>query len=579
MPAPAMYARESDGKDTLKNVNINRLRRVFSYRNKNFCIFVIQTTNFAYMLQHKYDIFISSRRKGGADKARILKTALEARGYKVFLDLDELKDGVFDKCIMDAIDSSPIFMFLLTPNSLERCLDDDDWVRKEIEYAVDNHKHFIPINPDCTFTTLPAGLSTKVMAGLGQRPFSNVMFGQTSKESINQFIIDIVRPVLAELGQSNVVSQTGATIHIETDLDCRIFRFGEEIGLAFRGGFTKIKLPKGKSKLKFIGLENEADSYECMLLVEDLEYEDYIEVNLLEKYNARVAKEDAEYKDRENAERKAEQFIHARIEPERRKKDADQQISERDAYLLSLPDDEFEPFYGGGRCGFKLRSTGEIVIPLRYDEAEELFCYAPSFNEGLARVRLREKWGFIDKTDKIVIPFRYDNASDFKEGLARINVNGKVGFIDKTEKIVIPMIYEGACEFCEGLSAVRIRKKWGFINKAGKTVLPFKYDDIECSFNDGVAFVWMDHKICLINKKGIELTPLKYDIVYEFREGLAFVCEGNPDSDSKCGFIDKTGKEIIPLMYNWAYSFREGKARVELNGEWFYIDKNGNRVE
>ena len=85
------------------------------------------------MPQKEYDIFISYRRVGGADKARILKTELEGRGYKVFLDFDELKDGVFDKRIMDAIDSSPIFMFLLTPNSLERCLNEDDWVRKEIE--------------------------------------------------------------------------------------------------------------------------------------------------------------------------------------------------------------------------------------------------------------------------------------------------------------------------------------------------------------------------------------------------------------------------------------------------------------
>ena len=36
---------QSDDKDTAKNVIINPLRRVFLSRNKNFCIFVIQTTN------------------------------------------------------------------------------------------------------------------------------------------------------------------------------------------------------------------------------------------------------------------------------------------------------------------------------------------------------------------------------------------------------------------------------------------------------------------------------------------------------------------------------------------------------
>ena len=45
----------------------------------------------------KYDIFISYRRIGGKDKARPLKSELEKRGYKVFLDFDDLKDSVFDK--------------------------------------------------------------------------------------------------------------------------------------------------------------------------------------------------------------------------------------------------------------------------------------------------------------------------------------------------------------------------------------------------------------------------------------------------------------------------------------------------
>lgn len=120
------------------------------------------------MQKKEYEIFISYRREGGADKARILKTELESRGYKIFLDFDELKEGVFDKRIMDAIDSSPIFMFLLTPNSLERCVNEDDWVRKEIEYAVDTHKHIIPINPNCTFKSLPDNLSDKIKEGLGK---------------------------------------------------------------------------------------------------------------------------------------------------------------------------------------------------------------------------------------------------------------------------------------------------------------------------------------------------------------------------------------------------------------------------
>ena len=50
-----------------------------------------------------YDIFISYRRDGGKEWARSLKSELDRRGYRVFLDFDELKDGIFDRRIMDAI--------------------------------------------------------------------------------------------------------------------------------------------------------------------------------------------------------------------------------------------------------------------------------------------------------------------------------------------------------------------------------------------------------------------------------------------------------------------------------------------
>lgn len=51
------------------------------------------------------------------------------------------------------------------------------------------------------------------------------------------------------------------------------------------------------------------------------------------------------------------------------------------------------------------------------------------------------------------------------------------------------------------------------------------------------------------------------------------------NSNGKHGWIDKTGQVVIPLKYDDAESFENGKARVKLNGEWFYIDKQGNRVK
>jgi hypothetical protein len=65
----------------------------------------------------------------------------------------------------------------------------------------------------------------------------------------------------------------------------------------------------------------------------------------------------------------------------------------------------------------------------------------------------------------------------------------------------------------------------------------------------------------------------KYTHAYPFKEGRGRVRFG------KWGFVDKEGKEIVPLVYEAAEDYKDGKARVKKNGEWFYIDYNGNRIE
>jgi hypothetical protein len=47
-------------------------------------------------------------------------------------------------------------------------------------------------------------------------------------------------------------------------------------------------------------------------------------------------------------------------------------------------------------------------------------------------IRENGKFGFIDRTGKIIIPCVYENTWGFTEGLAGVKFNGKLGFIDKT---------------------------------------------------------------------------------------------------------------------------------------------------
>ena len=95
----------------------------------------------------------------------------------------------------------------------------------------------------------------------------------------------------------------------------------------------------------------------------------------------------------------------------------------------------------------------------------------------MAGVKLNGKWGFIDKTGRMVIPAVYDDATAFSEGLVAVTVNGKTGFIDKTGKMVIPAVYdagdlkyEDAYYFENGTAAVCQDGEWITIDRQGKEV-------------------------------------------------------------------------------------------------------------
>jgi hypothetical protein len=132
-------------------------------------------------------------------------------------------------------------------------------------------------------------------------------------------------------------------------------------------------------------------------------------------------------------------------------------------------------------AGF-IDTTGNIVI-------KPQFAYYQPFSEGLAFVLINGKMGAIDKTGRIRIrpQFTYfepfsapswqvlDSYSEYKpwsfsEGLAVVNQFGRWGYVDKTGKLVIPARFRGAHNFSNGLALVIVGDRVGYIDKTGKYV-------------------------------------------------------------------------------------------------------------
>ena len=94
--------------------------------------------------QHQYDIFISYRRSS-YDTANLVATRLRAEGYSVFFDMETLRSGKFNEQLYNVIEQCKDFVVVLPPNALDRCVNEDDWVRLEVCHAMKHNKNIIPI--------------------------------------------------------------------------------------------------------------------------------------------------------------------------------------------------------------------------------------------------------------------------------------------------------------------------------------------------------------------------------------------------------------------------------------------------
>lgn len=142
----------------------------------------------------KYDIFISYRRKWGALYSRILQLKLQEKGYKVFLDYDELRDGKFDEKIKHGIENSSLFIFLFSKDALVRCKNTNDWVRQEIQYAIKLKKHIIPIIPDNELSVIPDNIPTEIKEVISRNEFSFLDYGKALNSSVESLIKDRIIP-------------------------------------------------------------------------------------------------------------------------------------------------------------------------------------------------------------------------------------------------------------------------------------------------------------------------------------------------------------------------------------------------
>lgn len=103
-----------------------------------------------------------------------------------------------------------------------------------------------------------------------------------------------------------------------------------------------------------------------------------------------------------------------------------------------------------------------------------------------------EQWGLMNLSGKIMVAPQYERTNYYKDGLIAVKKNGKWGFVDKDNRTVIdfeyddPLIDEQEYYKLRDAYAVNYDKiavvkngKWGVIDTTGKVVADFIYDGFD----------------------------------------------------------------------------------------------------
>lgn len=147
----------------------------------------------------------------------------------------------------------------------------------------------------------------------------------------------------------------------------------------------------------------------------------------------------------------------------------------------------------GDRWGFVNRE-GKLVIPAVFDTAEQ-------FSEGLACVSEVGRYGYIDLNGQYVIHPQYSRARTFSEGRAAVVFSTKWGFIDRHDRYAVHPNYEDCGDFSESFAAVQWRGRWGYIDTEGRFAVKPRFHEAH-KFADGFAAVRLGDRWGKVTRAG-----------------------------------------------------------------------------
>ncbi len=191
-----------------------------------------------------------------------------------------------------------------------------------------------------------------------------------------------------------------------------------------------------------------------------------------------------------------------------------------------------------GDLGY-INGLGEEVIAPQFDEIPN-YMLRSAFKNGVAVVSKRGQYGMINTKGKEVIPFKNEDIGDWSELIA-VKRKNKWGYINRANVLVIPATYEYASSFVGNLGQIQEFSLNGVVNKQGQKVIETGYNNAEVFANDYII-VNNGALYGLFNSRGASIAPMIYSNIVKYNDTILMLV-----ATSSIRYFDTESGDLIEL--------------------------------
>lgn len=215
-------------------------------------------------------------------------------------------------------------------------------------------------------------------------------------------------------------------------------------------------------------------------------------------------------------------------------------------------------------CGYVDKATREEHIPQQFEVAQP-------FSEGLAAVRVKGLYGFINTSGKFVIPPRFQNAGPFAGEYAEVRLDGATGIVNRSGRIAVTPQFRRIIPF---VGDTFIAKPFVIVEGYPREVL--RSDErLEGMAAPLALSSYNDSGIYHLKKGWLTEQNVKFSFFDKPDRGLIWASPRS-NAGTRWGLMRSDGSWQVKLNYDQVFELRGEIAVVESKGFWGAVDKEGN---